>query len=86
VLVRYDRHSASLYPRHERKRVQPRGAVGSGRPAASGDCLAVAGILELYVGVLTLASGVVLLLFYGRMNLNLVALPSGSWPLNGWTQ
>jgi dolichyl-phosphate-mannose-protein mannosyltransferase len=62
-LVRFDRNSASLYPVTSENAFNLWGAVGFGRPDASGDYVAVAGIPALYFGMLALASGIVLVMW-----------------------
>jgi dolichyl-phosphate-mannose-protein mannosyltransferase len=59
-LVRFDRHSASLYPVTSVNAFNLWGVIGFGRPDASGNYVAVAGIPALYFGMLALACGVVL--------------------------
>jgi dolichyl-phosphate-mannose-protein mannosyltransferase len=61
-LVRFDRHSASLYPVTSVNAFNLWGAVGFGRPDASGDYVAVAGIPALYFGMLAFAAGIVLVI------------------------
>jgi dolichyl-phosphate-mannose-protein mannosyltransferase len=62
-LVRFVRHSASLYPVTSVNAFNLWGAVGFGRPDASGDYVAVAGIPALYLGMLAFASGIALVIW-----------------------
>ncbi len=61
-LVRFDRRSASLYPVTSENAFNLWGAVGFGRPDASGDYVAVAGIPALYFGMLALAFSIVVVM------------------------
>jgi dolichyl-phosphate-mannose-protein mannosyltransferase len=62
-LVRFDRHSASLYPVISENAFNLWGAVGFGRPDASGAYVAVAGIPALYFGLLAFAFGTALVIW-----------------------
>jgi dolichyl-phosphate-mannose-protein mannosyltransferase len=59
-LIRFDRRSASLYPVTSENAFNLWGAIGFGRPDASGNYVAVVGVPALYFGILALACSIVL--------------------------